>query len=116
MNSIRRKSILKTVLLLLIVGIIGGMSTACERAIPIIVVNHTDQSLTIIINKQLIGEVDPGAEIKNQNRLVPAGGIKEYLIEAKNTHGDTLYSRSYTFDQLIRDMNLTVTIPPLQNE
>ena len=108
----RRKILLNTIFLIWLLGLIATTSIACERPAPIRVVNQTDQTLTIFITKQKIGEVGPGAEISNQNSLVPAGGIKEYLIEAKNAQGNSVYSRSFTFDQLSRDMNWRVVIPP----
>jgi hypothetical protein len=113
MNVKRRKSLLKLIILLLLLGTIIGTSLACERPIPVRVVNQTDQVLTIFIRGNLIGDVKPGEEIKNESRFVSTA-FKDYLVEAKNTQGDTIYSRSFTYDQLNRDLNLRVDIPPLE--
>jgi hypothetical protein len=114
MNVKRRKSLMKVIILVLLLGTIIGTSVACERAIPVRVVNQTDQVLTIFIRGHLIGDIKPGEEIKNKNRFVSAT-FKDYLVEAKNTQGDTIYSRSFTFDQLSRDMDWIIIIPPVQN-
>ncbi len=85
-----------------------GTSLACEPDIPIRVINQTDQTLAIFINGHSIGDVRPSAEIKN---TTVSAVLKEYLIKARNTQGNTIYSRSFTFDQLSRDMNCIVIIP-----
>ena len=115
MKVCRQKNSMVWLGLIFMVFILIMTSLACEGAIPIRVVNQTDQTLTIIINKVKIGEVDPGMEIKNQNPLVnTASGT--YFIEAKNAQGDTIYSESFTFDQLSRDMRWKVVISPSQNK
>lgn len=114
MKSHRRRKSMVWLSLIMVLNLIAATSVTCERAAPIRVVNQTDQTLTIFIIKQKIGEVSPGGEIKNQNRLAPVAGIREFLIEAKNAQGDTLYSRSFTYDQLSRDMGWKVVIPPLE--
>lgn len=79
---------------------------ACE-AIPIRVINQTDQALTIFILGRKIGDVNPGEELKNKN---VSASFRDYLIEAKNTQGEVVFSKKYTFDELSRDLDYKVII------
>jgi hypothetical protein len=113
MNVIKRKTTLRALFLILMLSLIAVITVACEGPAPIKIVNQTDQLLTIYITDQRVGEVSPGTEIKNQNRLISISGIKIYPIIAKNSKGDVVYSSSFTRDQLSRDMDWIIVILPL---
>jgi hypothetical protein len=74
--------------------------------LPIWAINNTNQSLKIYICDHFIGPVEPGKRIQN-NHLPPL--YRNYIIEAKDDHGNVLCSREFSRRDLI-EMNGKVDI------
>ncbi len=103
----KRWPVVISFVVLILLFMVGDL--ACEGPIPVRVINQTDQLLDVSINGRRIGEVNPGEEIKNK---IVSASYKEYIIEAKNAEGDSVYSGNFTFDQLSRNMKWIVLITP----
>ena len=70
--------------------------SACERIAPIKVQNNTEETLSIFINGERIGDVASGEEIKN--KLIWTN--VRFVIEARNNEGNTLYKKEYTIEDM----------------
>ena len=89
-----------------VVLLVGG---ACsEPAVPLQIENRTDTVLTIYVQGVYDGEVEPNSSIK----VKYLGATGYYLIEAKNSEGEIVYSRQFSFTEL-NDADWKVVIPPL---
>lgn len=60
------------------------------------IINQTNRTLTLTNNGNFVAEVTPGVEIITNYYHVPS----QYLIEVKDDHGQIIYSKIYTFDEL----------------
>lgn len=110
MKNRRNKGILLLALTLLIAALLTA-NVACEPPVPLQVENRTDMVLTIYVQGVEAGEVEPS----NSMRVKNLGATGYYLIEAKNTKSEVVYSRKLSFTEL-NDMDWTIVIPPLQKE
>ena len=72
--------------------------SACigEPIAPIRVQNDTEETLSIFINNDRVGNVTPGEEIKNKRISI----IARYVIEARNSHGQTVYKEEITYEKM----------------
>ncbi len=109
---------LSAVLILLI--LILATATGCERVAPFQIKNDTTQTLSVFIddvpegaltgNATLTGKVKPGEVIKPKYFLRES---PSFLIEAKDSAGNVVYSRVFTKQEL-EDMNWEVVITQSQ--
>ena len=93
----RRKRIALCLCLIFLIGVVFWMTLACEPALPLEVTNKTDQSLTIHVNNTHEFEVAPGKVIKKHT--VPMI-YSYYSIEARNTTGEVVYFKKFSWDEL----------------
>jgi hypothetical protein len=84
-----------------------SLSIGCEPFAPIRIQNKTRQLLSIFINDTQIGDVQPGAEVRNKILLLSAG---KYNIEAKDIQGNVVYSKQFTYEEM-KKINWKVVIP-----
>ena len=102
------------ILLLTIVFLIVGLlllGQACDPAVPLQIENRTDMVLTIYVEGVNDGQVEPNKSIKIKDVVA----IFSYLqIEAKNSKGEVIYSRKFSFNELV-DVDWKVVIPPLKD-
>jgi hypothetical protein len=108
MNYQKIKLLVVIVIVLISIGVLVTTNIACEGKLPVQIINQTDQNLTVFINNQKIGDVKPNEKIKNK---VLSATFREYVLEAKNFQGEVIFSKTYTFDQLSRDLNWIIIIP-----
>ena len=103
---------------LLVVGVIVTLAItlplvlSCDPAIPLKIENRTDMVLTIYVQSVNDGDVKPNNTIKIKD--VPST-LSYFLIEAKNSKGETVYSRNISTTEL-HDADWKVVILPLQNK
>ena len=83
----------------------------------IIVENQTTQNLKLAVDDFPVGEVQPGAQISRNDVDMDMG---EYLIEAKNSQGEVIFSETYNFNpdekyhlQKVDSRTYKAVIPPL---
>jgi len=104
----------KKTLLLMSSVILLATFVAClgSPTFKLIVENQTEYDLTIYVDDYKIGNVNPGEQITESRMLLDIG---KYHIEAKNAEGDTVFSKTFTFEQMQRIDNKRiwkVVIPP----
>ena len=89
---------------------------SCEPVAPLRIENQSDQTLYIYVRwhgqTYYVGDVAPGAEIKNNNRQILQ--FSSFPIEATNAQGNVVYSKTYTTLELMEKLDWKVVIPPLQ--
>jgi len=88
-------------------GVLGALSISCEPLVTLEFENQTEQSLIIYVNDLRIDNILPGHTIKR--RTVPLMD-SEFLIEAKNKVGETLYFKKFVYKEL-HDVDFKVVIP-----
>jgi hypothetical protein len=95
-------------ILVFIIGLLLG-SDACwgELAIPLQIENRTDKVITLYVQGVKIRNIEPNSSIKVKN----VGMTDYYLIEAKNSTGEIIYSRRFSLPEL-HDADWKVVIPP----
>jgi hypothetical protein len=103
-------------ILVLILGVLI-LSTACwgSPSFTLIVENQSQFALTIYVNGHKMGDVNPGKQIEDPHFTIDTGKFK---IEAKNIRAETIFSKTFTFDQMQRVDNKRiwkVVIPSQQN-
>ena len=82
------------------------MVEACwaERYAPIEIQNNTNQSLSVSAkfkdSTYFIGDVAPGATIKNKNPKILY--FSRFLIEARNSEKEIVFSQEFTFDEMVK--------------
>ena len=83
--------------------------SACigERIAPIEVHNNTEETLSIFINNDRVGNVASGEEIKNKWISITVS----FVIEARNSQEHTIYKEKIILDDMER-MDWRVIIPP----
>ena len=83
--------------------------SACvgERIAPIKVQNNTEETLTIFINNDKVGNIASGEEIKNKRISITV----RFMIEARNSHGQTIYKERLSLDDM-ESMDWKVIISP----
>ncbi len=74
----------------------------------LVIENDTTQVLTIYVNDFRVGDVQPGGQVSRDVSM----DIDKYLIAAKSSTGEVVYSREYTYDEINR-AKWVVTIPAL---
>ena len=111
MNNRRRIIVLWSIVAFLIATTLL-LGLACDPAFPLQIENRTDMVLTPYIGDVNVGEVEPNRSIKVKGL---GGTHAYYLIEAKNSKGEVVYSRKFSFDEL-DDADWKVVIAPLQNK
>ena len=103
--------------LLLVLFVLLPLGVTCELGARLKVENQTDQTLSIFVRfgeidaSYHIGDVAPGAKIKNKNPKILISDV--YYIEAKNLQGKVVYSRKFWWEEL-ETIKWKVVIPPLQ--
>ena len=108
MKSRRNINILLLPMVFLI-AILLLLGQACgEPAVPLQIENRADIVLTIYVQGVKVGEVEPNNSIKVKN----LGATGYYLIEAKNSKGEVIYTREFDFNEL-NDADWKVVILPL---
>ena len=88
----------------------------CEPNILFHVENQSDSNITVLINGDLIGNVSPAAEKTFNIVEIPFSpdvfeAPEDYLIEAKTSKDEILYSERFTWQEL-HDMDWMIVIPP----
>lgn len=98
MKSLVRTGALKLGLMLMLALVLAA-SVACwgERIVDLIIENQTEQVLIVTLDGGLVGEVLPGSRIIRKDLTM---SLFEYLIEAKNTAGEIVFSQVFTFEDL----------------
>ena len=102
---------------MLVVILAASASCMCwgSPSFTLIVENQTEYELTIYVNDYEIGNVSPGAQIIDKEMSLNIG---KYHIEAKNMQGETVFSKTLTFEQMQRVDNKRIwkaVIPPLEH-
>lgn len=72
---------------------------------PVQIRNNTAQILSIYLDGSYIGDVAPGAEIKNYKVYVK----DNFKVEAKNTQGEIIYSKNLTLEE-VKKVNWKIII------
>jgi hypothetical protein len=103
-------SIHLTLIFLAAVMLLVGV--ACDRAVPLQIENKTDTVLNIYLESVYAGKIEPNKTIKIRDI---AATFSYLLIEAKNSKGEVIYSRKFSFIEL-HDADWKVVILPLQNK
>ena len=86
------------VLWLILVFLVGTpLLMACEPDLPLEIENQTDMVLTLYLKDNEIGNVGPNSSSKIKE--IP-GTLSEWQIVAKNSQGEVIFSRVFTFDEL----------------
>jgi hypothetical protein len=94
---------------LILMGIMLILVGACgERNLPLKVDNRTDMTLTIFVQEHEVGTVKPNSIVSIKG--IP-GTLTYYLIEAKNSKGELVYSKMFSVSEL-HDANWNVTLTP----
>ena len=102
-------AILSTILLL--VTLMG-----CDPPVLLHVENQSDSNITIFINESASGTVQAMEQKTFSVVEIPYHpdaywAPEDYLIEAKTSRGEVLYSKRFTWQEL-HDMEWTIVIPP----
>jgi hypothetical protein len=97
--------------LLLIVTLMG-----CDPSILLRVENQSDSDITLFINEKAFGKMQAMEQETFNTALIPyhpdaPWASEDYLIEAKTSQGDVIYSEKFTWQEL-HDMDWTIVIPP----
>lgn len=91
--------------LLILVLMLGALtlSTACwgSPSFKLIVENDSQYDLTIYVNDYKMGNVGPGKQMEDSFSI----DTGKFKIEAKNSLSETVFSKTYTFDQMQRVNN-----------
>ena len=107
--------------LILVLTVILVASVACwgSPLMDLIIENQTAQVLTVYVDDYEVGDVGPGGQIIWADA---PGNMSRYIIEAKNTQGEAVFSETFTFEtrdkyhlQQIKDGVYKAVIPPLQS-
>ena len=95
-------------LLLNIIMVIALLSpsVACEPIQKVEYENQTDLTLTIYRDDHKVGLIEPHSKLVEEMSFF----ISEYLIEAKDEEGETIYSRKYTVWE-IEESDFKIVIP-----
>ena len=106
-----RKRLLVILVVMLLIGAMLPVLTACDPGFDVKVVNGTDQVLTIYralgSNPPVRqGSIKPGESLKILGLWIISNS---YTIIAKNEQGETVYSREFDYDEL-RDAKFEVVI------
>ena len=89
------------------IGVLLVIVVACDPAYDLKIENQTDMVLTVYFQENRQGNVEP-----HQTFTVRAGGVaSRFLIEAKNTKGEPVFSKEFGFNEL-NDADWKVVIPP----
>jgi hypothetical protein len=111
-EPVKSRIIIRTFLIMCLSIFITGI-IACEHAVPIIVKNQTDITLTIYVTYpsvtlpgKSVGQIKPGEEIKN-TRLLDV--INEYKIIAEDSSGKIVFLQIYD-REILKAMGWTVVI------
>lgn len=113
-----RKRLLVISVLLLLIGAMLLTVLACEPGFNVVVVNGTDQVLTIYLaegkkeSPVRQGKLMPGEHLKTPGLWVITN---YYRILAKNDKDETVYSREFDYDEL-RDAKFEVVIKTPQSK
>ena len=111
--------LLKIVLLLIVLMLCLTLLVACEPRAPFQIRNDTDQTLNIYISASamdhvdpreeqvFVGSVEPGKILKPQGLL---GGLRAYLVEARDLYGKLVYTQEFKGEELAK-ANWKVVIP-----
>jgi len=118
MHAVMKKSIINFILLWGILFVILLMLNGCDwfyRGSPefyLIIENQTNQILTVYIENDLYGNVNPNESVKIQ-WLIQG----KYSIQAINKQGETVFSKTFLFTELkkIDEKTYKVIIPPISN-
>jgi hypothetical protein len=92
--------------------ILSPMAIACDPGVTVLVSNETNKDLTIYIHDKNLANVAPHSEV--EIRGIPRI-FNHYPIEAKDVHGDKVFSRRFT-EQELDDMDWRVAIPASPGE
>ncbi len=84
-------------LTLLLLFFLALFVSACDPAVPLQIENQTDMVLTAYVEGKKIGDVEPNTSIKVKDLSATFSYI---LIEAKNSEGEVIYSRKFSFHEL----------------
>ncbi len=98
MNKKLRIATLLLSLMLMLTVTLGASFGCIYRGSPLVnltIENQTEQTLAVILNGGLVGEVRPGNVVLRNNLDI---GMSRYEIEAKNAQGEIVFSRSYVFE------------------
>ena len=107
--------------LIMMLTLILVASVACwgSPLMDLIIENQTTQVLTVYVDDHEVGDVGLGGQITWADA---PGNMSRYIIEAKNTKGETVFSETFTFEtkdkyhlQQIKDGVYKAVIPPLQS-
>jgi len=83
-------------LLLFVVSVLLA-NVACENAFALTIENKTDQTFIIYMEEGRVGDVALGGQILIRHIWHASN---PYLLEAKNSLGETIYSRTFDFTEL----------------
>ena len=110
---------LKNIVLFLIclLGIIAFslFTISCDPNFDIIIENQTSQNLTVYINKDKVGTVEPGKQIVAKNA---PGSTWTFLTTAENMEQEIIFSQNLTRPQMqrINETLYKIVIPPPKEE
>ena len=97
-----------TLTLVFLFAVLLPLGEACgEPAVPLQIENRTDMVLAVYVQGIKAGEVEPNSSIEVKN----LGATGYYLIEAKTSKAEVIYTRKFDFNEL-NDADWKVVIPP----
>ena len=108
MKKFNTKVVIIYSIMIIMLLIIGCCSTRYEYFIPLAVENRTGQTISVFVtivdmddpNTFNIGNIAANKTRKfDDSRIAPAF-FDKYLIEAKSDDGDTIFSKTFTTDEL----------------
>lgn len=97
----------RTAFLLIFVVTVSLTLVACRELVIIRIHNQTDETLQIFTDDAFIGEAVGGGQLKWKIEYYHP----TYKIIAKDTDGNTVYAKTFTREELIRN-KWRVVIPP----
>jgi hypothetical protein len=95
-NMNRRRNAVACLILVLILVLVLASSTACEPAFNLVIENQTTQTLTIYLNGGSFGTVKAGEQIT----IKSDSATGKYSIMAKSAQGETVFSKTFTVEQM----------------
>jgi hypothetical protein len=117
-SQMNRKKLLVILVLMILIGAMLPVLTACEPVFKLKVVNGTDQILTIYCDTNRSGHLDRMGDVKPSGQIYLPGlwlAERPYQIIAKNDKGETVYSREFDYDEL-HDAKFEVVIKTPQDK
>ena len=116
MHHLTRSRQILLVTLMLACVLFPFTHTGCKPTILLRVENQSDSNITVFINEKTLGRMQAKEQVTFNTLLIPfrpdmPEAPEDYLIEAKTSSGEVIYSERFTWQEL-KDRNWEIVIPP----